>query len=239
MCAFDGLRPPDAGPDDDARPAPIEMKHIQASILHGQICSDQGEMGEPVRPSGELAVDPFLGVKALDLPGHLRAEFRRVEQGNAGDAIPPGEQSFPEILPSYADRGDSPDAAHDHTMLFHGEDFSPVGRGEKATEPTTLNRSERAGRSDPKPVTRARYAPRGIIPKRSDAVVVIAVTSLLCEKSSRQAKPRQPEPNYSSFSGPSSVGPLLAPRICWLIAGSPLTPVRAIRDPVQGNRVCE
>lgn len=212
MCTFDGLHSPDTGPDDDARPASVEMRHIQTSILHGQICSDQGEMGEPIRPSRELAVDPFLGVKALDLPGHLRAEFRRVEQGNAGDAIPPGEQSFPEILSSYADRGDSPDAAHDHTMLFHGEDFSPVGCGERATKPTTLSQREHVGRSDPKPVTRARHAPKGIIPKRSDALLVIAVTSLLCEKSSRRARPRQPEPNYSSFSGPSSGGPLPAPR---------------------------
>ena len=134
MCTLEGLRSPNAGPDDDASPAPIEGKRIQAGILHGQICSDQRKMGEPVHAFCDLAVDPFIGVKTLDLPGHLRAELRWVEQRNARDAVSPGEQSFPESLPSNANRGDNPDAAHDDSMSFHHERFPVVNHEERSTE---------------------------------------------------------------------------------------------------------
>ena len=50
------------------------------------------------------------------------------------------------------------------------------------------NQSERAGRNGPEPVTRARHAPRAIVPERGRALLAIPPASLLREEGSRRGQ---------------------------------------------------
>jgi len=135
MSGFDRSHSPDTGSDDDACPQSIEGILIQSGILHGQICSNQSKVSESVHPLCLLAIHPVFGVKLLDLSGHLGAKFRRIEQGDAGNAVSPSKQAIPESLSPDANGCDYANAGYDNTVLCHFLDSPALSCPKTNSEP--------------------------------------------------------------------------------------------------------
>ena len=127
MHLFDQRKATDPRSDDDAEAIAVFFLGIDPGVLDGHLRRGDGVVDEGVGLFDLFFFDPVCGVEAADFAGDLAGERGRIEFGDAADAGPPFEQTFPRRLVAHAEGRDHADAGDDDAALSHGNGDRELG----------------------------------------------------------------------------------------------------------------
>jgi hypothetical protein len=117
MLAFDHVESTDTGGDVHARRIRKFRFHFEASHLHREFRSSEGQLNEPAHLFQFFFLNPDERIEIANFTGDAAVKSSGIKMGNRADTTLAGQQVAPDLVGPNAAPADQPYARHDNSAV--------------------------------------------------------------------------------------------------------------------------